>query len=454
MTNRSSLGGAGIAVALMLAVSGVARADDASEKAQLEKRVRDLESQLSEVKSTLRGGYFTANSDLEARVADLERAGGDMSMGSMFKNGVKSEGGDGAFKYQWFGMIQNDWAWYLGDGHGYGATANPGTEFRRIRLGANGQIYGNVKWHAELDFAHNTVSTADMWMELAHCSFGNIRVGHMKEPAGFDWQTSDKYNQFMERNYVNDIQNDRNTGIMLHGRCSDDTILYQFGLFREANSSGDDIGNAKDGEYNVSGRVATRVMEQDDGTTFLHLGLSGSWRDYADDTLTLGSKPGVNLGPTMAGGTFGVSDGWQWGLEAAYVTGPFSFLGEYGRVSADGSSGFSFSNPDLDVSNISLEGGYWLTGEGQQYEKSYGGWGRPTVKQNFGDGDGTGAWQLALRWERADYDVSDMTSITAGVNWWLNPNTRVTLNLTHASPDDPAFDRTLNALGLRFQLDF
>ena len=39
MINRSSLGGAGIAVALVLAVSGVARADDASDKAQLEQRV-------------------------------------------------------------------------------------------------------------------------------------------------------------------------------------------------------------------------------------------------------------------------------------------------------------------------------------------------------------------------------------------------------------------------------
>lgn len=450
MTNRNSLVGAGISVALMLAVSGVARADDASEKAQLEQRVRDLESQLSEVKSTLRGGYFTANSDLEARVADLERAAGDMSMGSMFKNGVKSEGGDGAFKYQWFGMIQNDWAWYWDNGDNYGAAANPGTEFRRIRLGANGQIYGNVKWHAELDFAHNTVSTADLWMELAHCSFGNIRVGHMKEPAGFDWQTNDRYNEFMERNYVNDLQNGRNTGIMLHGRCSDDAILYQIGMFREANSSGDDVGNAKAGEYNLAGRVAMRPIVEDDGATWLHLGLSASWRDYADDTLSLAAKPGVNLGPTIAGGTFGVEDGWQWGLEAAYVTGPISLLGEFASINADGVSGGS----DLDADALSLEAGYWLTGEAQQYEASNGSWARPKVKQNFGDGDGTGAWQLALRWQKADYDVSDITAWTFGVNWWLNPNTRVTFDWTHANPDDPTFTDSLDALGLRFQLDF
>ena len=448
MINRSSLGGAGIAVALVLAVSGVARADDASDKAQLEQRVKDLESQLSEVKSTLRGGYFTASSDLEARVADLERAAGDMSMGSMFKNGVKSEGGDGAFKYQWFGMIQNDWAWYGDNGNNYGAAANPGTEFRRIRLGANGQLYGNVKWHAEMDFAHNTVSAADLWMELAHCSFGNIRVGHMKEPSGFDWQTSDKYNQFMERNYANDLQNGRNTGIMLHGRCSDDMLLYQVGMFREANSSGDDLGNAKAGEYNFAARLAARPIVEDDGTTWLHIGGSASYRDYADDIVTFGSKPGVNLGPTMSGGTFTADDGWQWGLEAAYVTGPFSFLGEFEEVRANA------AGPNPDIQNWSLEGGYWLTGEGQQYDASYGGWARPKVKQNFGDGDGTGAWQLAARYMKADYDVSEMAALTLGVNWWLNPNTRVTLDVTHANPDDPVSRKSLNAVGLRFQLDF
>ena len=103
----------------------------------------------------------------------------------------------------------------------------------------------------------------------------------MKEPSGFDWQTSDKYNQVMERNYTNDLQNGRNTGIMLHGRCSDDMLLYQVGMFREANSSGDDLGNAKAGEYNFAARLAARPIVEDDGTTWLHIGGSASYRDYA-----------------------------------------------------------------------------------------------------------------------------------------------------------------------------
>ena len=36
---------------------------------------------------------------------------------------MKHEGGDGAFKVQWFGLIQNDWAWYWGDGDSDTATA-------------------------------------------------------------------------------------------------------------------------------------------------------------------------------------------------------------------------------------------------------------------------------------------------------------------------------------------
>jgi phosphate-selective porin OprO/OprP len=448
MTNRRSFRGAGIAVALTLAVSGVARADDASEKAQLEQRVKDLESQLAEVKSTLRGGYFTANSDLEARVAELEREAGDGSMSSMFKSGMKSEGGDGAFKYQWFGLIQNDWGWYWNDADHYGGDANPGTEFRRIRLGAQGQMYGNVKWWAEVDFAHSDVRIADMWMELANCSFGNIRVGNMKEPFGFDWQTSDKFNQFMERNYIYDISNGRNVGIMLHGNCADDMVLYQVGAFRESNDVGNDTGNAKDGEYNFTGRISGRPMKNDDGTTWLHVGASASYRDYADDVLAYSSKPNLNMAPTIAGIAAVADDGMQYGAEAAFVTGPLSFLGEYA---------WAFPNTagkNADIKIWSLEGAFWLTGENTAYEKSYGGWGRTSPKKNFGDGEGMGAWQLAARYQQANYNVSDVNAWTVGVNWWLNPNTRVTLDFTHANPADATYDRAIDVFGVRFQLDF
>ena len=456
MKHRSSLTGAGIAVALTLAITSVARADESTEKQQLEQRVQDLERELTEVKSSLRGGYFTANSDLEARVAELERTSADNSMSAMFKNGLKSQSGDGAFKYQFFGLIQNDYNWYWDDGDNYGSTLNPESGFRRIRLGANGQMYGNVKWWSELNFSGGDVSVADMWMELTGCSFGSIRVGHMKEPYGFDWQTSDKFTQFMERNYIYDMGPGRGLGIMLHGNCADDMVLYQVGAFRDSASSGDDVANAKDGEYNFTARVSGRPIVEDDGTTWLHLGLSGSYRDFPGDGITPDTYTGTGFhgASTLAGGAAGAvagsagietDRGLLSGFEAAYVAGPITLLGEYGYASLR-------SAENLD--SLSVEAAYWLTGENTAYDKASGSFGRTAPKHNFGDGEGMGAWQLGLRFERIDQDHDSIDTWTLGVNWWLNPNTRVSFNAMNVRPDAGVFNDDFTTLALRFQLDF
>jgi phosphate-selective porin OprO/OprP len=458
MTKLLSLTGAGIAVALSVAIAGTARADDAADKVQLEQRVRDLERELSEVKSSLRGGYFTANSDLEARVGELERLAADNSMSTMFKTGLKHEGGDGAFKYQFFGLLQNDWYWFWNDGEDYDDADefNPGVDFRRIRLGANGTMYGNVKWHSEIELSNSDVQLADVWLELAGCTFGNVRVGHQKEPIGFDQLTSDRYVQFSERSFVNSLTPGRNTGVMLHGRLMDDMLLYQVGMFRDANAVGDDNGNAQAGEYNFTGRVSGRPMIEDDGTTWLHAGVSGRYEDVADESFSRGVRSAI-----WQTGTFSLSAesdlAWQAGAELAYTTGPWTFLGEFMYLAAD----FEDTDDEENITAWSLEGAYWLTGENTAYDKEKGTFGRTSPKHNFGDGDGTGAWQLALRYDHIewddDFDVGVVTSAeaitqwTAGVKWWLNPNTAIHLNVARIKPE--TYD-ALYPIGVRFEIDF
>ena len=79
------------------------------------------------------------------------------------------------------------------------------------------------------------------------------------------------------------------------------------------------------------------------------------------------------------------------------------------------------------------------------------------MKNNYGDGDGTGAWQVALRLDSVDFDDESVSgeevdSITLGVNWWLNPNTRIALNYITSDYDN--LDEDVDALALRFQWDF
>ena len=193
-----------LAITAVCAAAGAARADEARER-ELEGRVGELEKRLTEVTQTVRGGYFTANSDLEARVTELESMQDKGGMSQVFKAGLKSESGDKAFAYQFYGRIQNDWVWWDAPEEvetALGEEINGGTAFRRVRLGASGTMYGNVKFKSEMDFAGGGVEFADVYMELTGCSFGTIRVGHFDEPFGLDRLTSSRFLTFMERNLI------------------------------------------------------------------------------------------------------------------------------------------------------------------------------------------------------------------------------------------------------------
>lgn len=459
-TTRSARGAAGLVLAGVAALApATALADDGS--AELADRVRRLEAELATVKAeAARGGYFTATSDLEARVAELERAAGDSPVSGAFKAGLRFESADSAFRTQWYGLTQNDWIWAWDDGDddteaALGDPMNPGTQFRRIRLGVTGQMYGNVRWQTEVEFSRSSLSLADVWIELANCGFGSIRVGHQKEPIGFDQLASDRFVQFMERSFVNTLSPVRNTGVLLHGPVGGDAWLYQVGMFRDADGTGADTGNAKAGEYNLTARISGRPIVDEESKSWLHVGVSGRLTDNSDDAFTLGAKPAQNMAPNFLTVSAPVSDSKQVGLEAAYVTGPFTFLAEAGRIDCDVIGG-----SDSSIDALSVEASYWLTGESTAYDKGKGSFGRTSPKRNFGDGDGAGAWQIALRWDTISLDdgafaAGEMDQWTLGVKWWLNPNTDVMLNLVHVKPDDAAgLLDAVTFVGVRFDLDF
>jgi phosphate-selective porin OprO/OprP len=440
-----------LAAALSAVWAGAARADDATEQ-DLRRQVEELRAELTELKDTVRGGYFTASSDLEARVGELERLAGDATFASTFKNGMRSETADGAFRYQVGGWFQNDWSWFPSENDNEDYDLEAGTNFNAARLYVMGQIYGNVAFKTEYDFSGDEGEFKDVWMEIRNCGFGALRVGHMKEPLGLDTVTDDKFTTFMNRNTVHALMPNRNTGLMVHGTCADDTLLYQVGMFRSTeNDHGSDSGSEST-SHSFTARVSGRPMVQDDGKTYLHVGVAGSYRDEDDSVDSSSYKP---LGSFFSLPTVSAfaEDRWIGAAEVAFVAGPFVAKGEYAHSDVDTGSGGS----DVEVDAWAVEAGYWLSGEQWSYSKDAGAFSRPSVKKNFGDENGMGAWQIAARFDTIDPDIDgvdddDVDSYTVGVNWFVNPNTRVTLNWQRINPSgDP---NSFDWIGLRFQLDF
>ena len=73
---------------------------------------------------------------------------------------------------------------------------------------------------------------------------------------------------------------------------------------------------------------------------------------------------------------------------------------------------------------------------------------------------GTGAWELAFRVSHLELlsnapQGGTLTDLTAGVNWYWNPYSKLVLNYIHAYADERIGGKSdTNILGLRAQIDF
>jgi phosphate-selective porin OprO/OprP len=151
---------------------------------------------------------------------------------------------------------------------------------------------------------------------------------------------------------------------------------------------------------------------------------------YAADT------PSTAAGTAIANG-----DHWRVSPQAYYYWGPFGSLFEYGISDQEISK--NAVTADLQNTAWQVRASWLLTGEAASYKQVV-----PERNFDFGGG-GWGAWELALRYANLDVDddtfrlgfadatksVSEIDSITAGVNWYLNRNVEWQLNYEHSSFD-------------------
>ena len=170
------------------------------------------------------------------------------------------------------------------------------------------------------------------------------------------------------------------------------------------------------------------------------------------------ARPETSLTPrTLDTKTFGVDDETILGAEAAFVQGPFSVQGEYFWASVDSGSDATMA-PDPNFHGWYVLGSWFLTGESRPYKK--GSFGRVKPKTTFRKDEMGGAWEVALRYASVDLDDRGVqggvaSDWTAGVNWYLNPSTRIMLNyVLHGVRWDADTDGKVQAVVIRFQVDF
>jgi len=355
----------------------------------------------------------------------------------------------------WGGRIFFDVGWFSGDSSyvdDSGGIAQDGAEFRTVRFSANGRLYDTLDFKIDVEAEGDDENNLkDIYLGF-DTPIGDLLVGYFKEPFSMEELTSSRFITFMERGLPNVFVPARNMGFQFSNYHEDlNNLQWAVGAFRNSVDGGLSQG---DGEYSVTGRVTGTILDSDEGQSVLHAGLGYSLRSDIGGMIDFTEEPEIHMLADLGGATIPADDAHIGNLELAWVEGPVSFQGEYFMTSVNAPSG----GMDADYMGYYVLGSYFLTGESRAYQASRGRFNRVKPMENFDGSGGSGAWELAARFSMNDFNdgptTNETTNYTVGLNWYLNPHTRIMANYIHSEFEDVGIDDSLDAFMLRFQVDF
>lgn len=451
-----------------------------------------------------------------APAADGHEVGSDLKMSTSWNNGLELATKNKDFRVHIGGRTQFDAGWFSVDPNvysqaggfnsptpGLGNVYGDGVDFRRARLRIDGTMYEVIDWAAEYDLENSVVvsgaaravpAPTDLWWQIKELPFlQNIKIGNQKEAMGFEHMVSSRFLPFMERSFNQDafyggLFNGFLPGITCLGVLGDDEMgTYNIGLFKPTNNP---FGfNTGDGDYSLTGRMTRLLWWEDDGRQLLHVGLSlrqatavstnvgaGSANPFRSHTFR--TRDAIRTGlsanwPTPANVTLFGDDEQTANGELVMVNGSFTLQAEY-LVNALQDARLAPTDP---LGNTATYHGgyiqclYFLTGESDHYNKKTGFFERVKPAENFflvrnndgGNCFGRGAWQIGARYNYLDLNDNGLNggilhNGTLGLNWFLNPNSKVQWNYMATYRDAPlpgnTGDGLIQGFGMRFAHDF
>lgn len=429
-----------------------------------DRRIQELERQVQELRSIVeelrRAAPPPPAPALQEQIADLRRK---VEAGSppppspdtfrmFWKEGLRLETADKAFRLAIGGRVQNDWVWWIDperDVESAVGDLEDGTEFRRVRVFTEGVIYDHAEFKMQLDYAGGAIRFTDAYVGVRDVPvLGRVRLGQMYEPFGLEEQESDNYITFVERAGLTAFTPGRHTGLRFDNTLFDRQATWSAGVFRTTDAAGDDTG---DGEYSLTARLTGIPWYEEEGPRLLHLGVGMSRRETDDDGLRLRERPEVHQSPRFVDtGAFAADDYWLLDSEVSLAFDSLYLQGEIMAAPVRRGSGLH----DALFGGWYVKAGWFITGESRPYNRSEGFFGRVVPRENLFDGPG--AWELAVRYSQVDLEDGgiaggELDGWTMGTNWYLNPNVRLMLNYVMPTLEDVG---DADAFLMRFQVDF
>jgi phosphate-selective porin OprO/OprP len=354
-----------------------------------------------------------------------------------------------------------------------------GTDFRRARLLAHGNVTADVSYHIEFDFALSQPLFTDLWMEFANVGEAmNVRIGRFRQPFGMTELNGIRDLWFLERPLLFALSPFRQTGAMAYGHHPDETFTWAGSVYQYAS---DYFGNVMgdNGGWGTSARLTGLLLDDPTTGQLIHVGADYSHNNPARDGVRylnfpeffmgqtaslfvpgiVASGPIISNPPFVDTGLVPTESTDLFNLEAAAASGDLYVQSEFRWAVLDQIGGPTDTFPGAYVMAR-----YVLTGEELPYDRKNGIFGRivPSDPVRFGTGSGIGAWEVAARWSWLDLNGTnlpgpgrELNDLTLGLNWYVNGFTKFQLNYIHAFLNDPRLgDSDANIYALRGQIDF
>jgi phosphate-selective porin OprO/OprP len=381
----------------------------------------------------------------------------DIPLSTHWNNGLNFQTSDKSFSAKIGGRIQYDVMFIRQDDSlNNHFEAENAAEFRRARLYTSGTIYNNIKYKFQIDFAGNRVVIKDAYLRFTKIPVvGNITLGNFKEPRGFEMLTSSNYITLMERSLTNQFDNDRNLGFMLNNSFLDKRLSLFAGYFYPSGNNAKYSGNKYDLTFRIAGLPYYNNKNHD--LKLVHLGAGFTYENHDNEELSYASRPESHLAPKYLKVEMDeVSDLTEINGELVVVYNSLSFHGEYTMASISTGKYSALQQEKYAFSSVFGTLSWLVTGEHKNYSKGKNAFGRLSPKSNFGTKGGFGAVELALRYSNLNLNYKDlnggrMDNLTLGVNWYLNPVTRIMFNYIYSDIKDQGI---ANIYQMRFQINF
>jgi phosphate-selective porin OprO/OprP len=354
--------------------------------------------------------------------------------------GASIRSADGKAQLKLGVLAQGDGRFFIDDG---AAAQNDTFLWRTLRPTLEGSWGELVGFRLTPEFAGDSASIVDAWIDLKFSPAATLRLGKTTSPVGLERLQSSASLGFVERGLPSELAPNRDIGVQLQGSAANAKLGYVLGVYNGAVDGRDSPTTNPDDDFELAGRVFVEPWKGSEGVlSGLGFGIgasSGDKHGSGNSFLPRYRTPGQTTFFSYRASVAADGAHARWSPQAYWYAGPLGLLGEYIRSSQDVVDTATGARAALDHSAWQLLGSWVLTGEKAAYRGV-----RPDRPFAPGE-DGWGAFELTGRYGRLDIDdaafplyadpasaAARATAWTVGLNWYLTQNLKLVANYAQA----------------------